>query len=40
MREKVIVMMIKMISGMSGLLIDIEVKVNKEALTLSQLFTS
>ena len=40
MREKEIVMMIKMISGMSGLLIDIEVKVNNEALTLSQLFTS
>ena len=36
MREKVIVMVI----WMSGLLIEIEVKVNHEALTLSQLFTS
>ena len=36
MREKVIVMVI----GISGLLIEIEVKVNNEALTLSQLFTS
>ena len=36
MRENVIVMMI----GMSALLIEIEVEVNNEALTLSQLFAS